>query len=51
MAGRFTVEHNGLSLRNCDDALVIAKFRSSLFKLPQAELQPAALAAVNGAAQ
>lgn len=51
VAGRFTVEHNGLSLRNCDDALVIAKFRSSLFKLPQAELQPAALAAVNGAAQ
>lgn len=51
VAGRFTAEHNGLSLRNCTDALLIAKFRSSLFKLPQAELQPAALAAVNGAAQ
>lgn len=47
VADLFAQQHDGLALRDCADALVIAKFRSSLFKMPQAELMPPA--AVNGA--
>jgi hypothetical protein len=45
----FAAEH-GMPMRDCTDAVVLAKFRSSLFNRPQAQLQPAAAAAVNGAA-
>lgn len=42
VAALFAAEHDGVALRDTTDALAIAKFRSSLFKRPQAELQPAA---------
>lgn len=47
VADLFVSEHNGTPLGGCTDALVIAKFRSSLFGRPQASLMPA----TNGAPQ
>lgn len=47
VAARFE-EGAGVALRDCADAVLIAKFRSSLFKLPQADLMAPA---TNGAAR